>query len=292
METARKFIDSESLTDVETAGQGLECLVFKAQSPTYKHVVLKIPRVKVYQNANDFSVEAKSLIQQELRIYELLQDGHVPVPKAYRYLEEDGYPGMLCEYVDDDGTNVSDEEMGRVVALIHATKGHDLGTTVAMETGDVFSTMEQRMKRRFGVLARSVPEASGWIHDWDHIHNILEGLKRFPSSLLHMDFRDVNLRHNNGRISAVIDWTNTLIGPAAIDIYRTLEFSQLGDGFIKGYTEIANFPQTTSQEECLLRLDAALVLVLVFKIEAPDAVRGGMAVSRVKELAQRLQAEV
>ena len=292
MEVVQKFIDSEPLTDVETAGQGLECLVFKARSPTYNNVVLKIPRVKLYQNANDFSIEAKSLIQQELRIYELLQDGHVPVPKAYKYLEQDGYPAMLCEYVDDDGTSVTDEEMGRVAALIHATKGDNLGTSVAMETGDVFSTMEQRMKRRFGVLTRSVPEASNWIYDWNHIHNILEGLKRFPSSLLHMDFRDVNLRHRKGRISAVIDWTNALIGPAAIDIYRTLEFSQLGDGFIKGYTEIANFPQTTAQEECLLRLDAALVLALVFKVEALDVERGDVAVARVKELAQRLQAEV
>ena len=288
MEVVQKFIDSESLTDVETAGQGLECLVFKAQSPTYNNVVLKIPRVKVYQNANDFSVEAKSLIQQELRIYELLQDGHVPVPKACKYLEQDGYPAMLCEYVDDDGTSVSGEEMGRVAASIHATKGDNMGTTVAMETGDVFSTMEQRMKRRFDVLARSVPEASGWIHDWNHIHNILEGLKRFPSSLLHMDFRDVNLRHKKGRISAVIDWTNALTGPAAIDIYRTLEFSQLGDGFIKGYTETANFPQVTAREDCLLRLDAALVLALVFMVEAPDAVRGEIAVARVKELSQSL----
>jgi hypothetical protein len=292
MEVVQKFIDSESLIDVETAGQGLECLVFKAQSPTYSNVVLKIPRVKVYQNANDFSVEAKSLIHQELRIYGLLQDGHVPVPEAYKYLEQDGYPAMLCEYVNDDGTSVSDEEMGRVAALIHVTKGEDLGRMVAMETGDVFFTMEQRMKRRFGVLARSVPEASGWIHDWNHIHNILEGLKRFPSSLLHMDFRDVNLRYNKGRISAVIDWTNALIGPAVIDVYRTLEFSPLGDGFIKGYTGIANFPQITAQEECFLRLDAALVLALVFKVKAPDAAKGEIAVARVKELAQRLQTEV
>jgi len=288
MEVVQNFINSESLTDIETAGQGLECLVFKAQSATYNNVVLKIPRVKVYQNANDFSVEAKSLIQQELRIYELLQDGNVPVPKAYRYLEQDGYPAMLCEYVDDDGTCVTDEEMGRVAALIHATKGDDLGRMVAMETRDVFSTMEQRMQRRFGVLARTVSEASGWVHDWNHIHELFQGLKRFPSSLLHMDFRDVNLRHNKGRISAVIDWTNALIGPAAIDIYRTLEFSQLGDGFIKGYTEIANFPLVTTQEECLLRLDAALVLALVFKVEAPDAVKGETAVARVKELSQRL----
>ncbi|KAJ4129309.1 hypothetical protein NW768_007846 [Fusarium equiseti] len=288
MELFQRFINSEFLTDVESAGQGLECLVFKAQSPTYNNVVLKIPRVKVYQNANDFSIEAKDLIQQEVRIYELLQDGNVPVPKAYKYLEQDGYPAMLCEYVDDDGTSVSDEEMGRVAALIHATKGEDLGRMVAMEMGDVFTTIEQRMKRRFGVLSRTVPEASGWIHDWNHIRNILEGLKRFPSSLLHMDFRDVNLRHNKGRISAVIDWTNALTGPAVIDIYRTLEFSQLGDGFLKGYTEIADFPQVTVQEECLLRLDAVLVLALVFKVEAPDAARGESAVARVKELSQRL----
>ncbi|KAM0301432.1 hypothetical protein ACHAPM_005659 [Fusarium culmorum] len=134
----------------------------------------------------------------------------------------------------------------------------------------------------------TVPEASSWINDWNYINAILNGLQRFPSSLLHMDFRDVNLRHNKGRISAVIDWTNALIGPAAIDIYRTLEFSELGEGFAKGYSEISTFPEVSAQEECLLRLDAALVLALVFTSEAPDPVKGAAAVARVKELSESL----
>ncbi|KAG8666514.1 hypothetical protein FPOAC2_11628 [Fusarium poae] len=289
MEIAQHFIHSESLTNVETAGQGLECFVYKATSPIYGSVVLKIPRVKVYQNANDFNVEAKDLIQQEMHIYRLLQDGPVPVPKPYKYLEQDGYPAMLCEYVDDDGTNITFEEMGRVAALIHSTSLNDaVFKTVALETSNVFSTMEQRMQRRFSVLSKTVTEASAWIQDWGHIRAILNGLQRFPSSLLHMDFRDVNLRHSQDRISAVIDWTNTLIGPAAIDIYRTLEFSQLGEGFTKGYSEVATCPEVTAQEECLLRLDAALVLALVFTCEAPDPIRGESAVTRVKELAESI----
>jgi aminoglycoside phosphotransferase (APT) family kinase protein len=289
MEISQQFIRSESLADVETAGQGLECLVYKATSSNYGSVVLKVPRVKVYQNANDFNVEAKDLIQQEMRIYTLLQDGPVPVPKPYKYLEEDDYPAMLCEYVDDDGTDITFEEMGRVAALIHSTPlSVPVFKTVALETSDVFSTMEQRMQRRFSVLSKTVPEASSWIQDWSRVHTILEGLKRFPSTLLHMDFRDVNLRHSKGRISAVIDWTNALIGPAAIDIYHTLEFSQPGEGFVKGYSEITDFPEVTVQEEWLLRLDAALVLALVFTSEAPDPVRGATAVARAKELSESL----
>ncbi|CAF3530450.1 hypothetical protein FGSG_07535 [Fusarium graminearum PH-1] len=289
MEVAQQFIMSEDLSDVETAGQGLECLVYKATSPTYGSVVLKVPRVKVYQNANDFNVEAKDLIQQEIQIYRLLQDGPVPVPKPYKYLEQDGYPAMLCEYVDDDGTDITFEEMGRVAALIHSTPLSDpVFKTVASETSDVFSTMEQRMKRRFSVLSKTVTEAPSWIQDWNYINAILNGLQRFPSSLLHMDFRDVNLRHSQGRISAVIDWTNALIGPAAIDIYRTLEFSELGEDFAKGYSEMSTFPEVSAQEECLLRLDAALVLALVFTSEAPDPVRGAAAVARVKELSESL----
>ncbi|KAL4728338.1 hypothetical protein ACLX1H_005082 [Fusarium chlamydosporum] len=285
MEVVQTFVRPENLADLETAGEGLECLVYKATSPDYGQVVLKVPRVKVYQNANDFNVEAKDLIQQELRIYSLLQDGPVPVPRPYKYLEEDGYPAMLCEYVDDDGTDITSEEMGRVAALLHSTPLTDSGfKAVALETSDVFSTMEQRMQRRFSVLSRTVPEALSWVKDWSNVHRILESLRRFPSSLLHMDFRDVNLRHNKARISAVIDWTNTLIGPAAIDIYRTLEFSQLGEGFIKGYSSVAKFPELTAQEKCLLRLDAALVLALVFTAEAPDPARGAIAVARVKEL--------
>ncbi|KAF5618552.1 aminoglycoside phosphotransferase [Fusarium sp. NRRL 52700] len=289
MEVARHFIEAENLTDVKTAGEGLECLVYKARSPAHGRVVLRVPRVKVYQNANDPNTNASDLIQQEMKIYKLLENTSVPVPKAFKYLEEDGYPAMLCEYVDDDGTEITFEEMGRVAAMIHSTPLSDPAIqTVALETGDVFSTIELRLKRRFSVLSRTVPEASGWITNWELIHNILQGLKRFPSSLLHMDFRDVNLRHRNGRISAVIDWTNALVGPAAIDVFRTLEFSQLDESFVKGYTNITAWPDVTSEEECLLRLDAALVLALVFTSEAPDADRAEVAVARVKELSKSL----
>ncbi|KAF5970058.1 aminoglycoside phosphotransferase [Fusarium coicis] len=289
MELAQNFIEAENLTDVKIAGEGLECLVYKAKSPVYGLVVLRVPRVKVYQNANDPNTDASDLIQQEMEIYKLLENASVPVPKAYKYLEEDGYPAMLCEYVEDDGTKITFEEMGRVAAMIHSTPlSNPAMEPVASETEDVFSTIEQRLKRRFSVLSHTVPEASSWITNWDLIHTILEGLKRFPSSLLHMDFRDVNLRHKNGLISAVIDWTNALIGPAAIDIFRTLEFSQLDESFVGGYTQVASWPEVTSQEEHLLRLDAALVLALVFTSEAPDAERAEVVVARVKELSKSL----
>ncbi|KAI1042325.1 hypothetical protein LB505_003072 [Fusarium chuoi] len=289
MEIAQHFIEAENLTDVKTAGEGLECLVYKARSPAYGPVVLRIPRVKVYQNANDPNTNASDLIQQEMKIYELLESTPVPVPKTYKYLEEDGYPAMLCEFVDDDGTDITFEEMGHVAAMIHSTPLSDSAMkTVALEIEDVFSTIEQRLKRRFSVLSQTVPEASSWITNWDLIHNILQGLRRFPSSLLHMDFREVNLRHKDGRISAVIDWTNALVGPAAIDIFRTLEFSQLDESFVKGYCERTAWPDVTSEEDCLLRLDAALVLALVFTSEAPDAERAEVAVARVKELSKSL----
>ncbi|KAF4335831.1 aminoglycoside phosphotransferase [Fusarium beomiforme] len=290
MEIAQHFIKEENLTDVQIAGQGLECLVYKAKAPVYGQVVLRVPRVKVYQNANDPNTNASDLIQQEMQIYKLLQEGTVPVPKAYKYLEEDGYPAMLCEYVDDDGTDITFEEMGRVAAMIHSAPIADPAMkTVALETADVFSTIDQRLKRRFSVLSQTVPESSTWITNWNHIHAILQGLKRFPSSLLHMDFRDVNLRHKNERISAVIDWTNALVGPAAIDLFRTLEFSQLDDSFVKGYTEVTAWPEVTNEEETLLRLDAALVLALVFTSEAPDVERAAAAVARVQELSKSLE---
>jgi aminoglycoside phosphotransferase (APT) family kinase protein len=291
MEIAQHFIQAENLTDVSTAGQGLECLVYKATSPDHGQVVLRVPRVKVYHNANDPSVAASALIQQEMLMYSLLQNEPVAVPKPYKYLEENGYPAMLCEYVDDDGTEITFEEMGRVAALIHSTSLSDADIkTVAMETTDVFSTIEKRMKRRFSVLSRTVPEASTWLANWGKVHTTLQDLRRFRPSLLHMDFRDVNLRHKKGRISAVIDWTNALVGPAAIDIFRTMEFSDVGEGFVGGYNEISPFPEVTAREECLLRLDAALVLALVFTAEAPDAVRGEMAVARVKELSDNFAA--
>ncbi|KAK4087303.1 hypothetical protein Purlil1_8378 [Purpureocillium lilacinum] len=292
MDLARPFIAVAGLTDVEPVAQGLEFHVFKAQSAAYGQVALRVPQHRIFQNVNDPSNDAKELIEQELKIYELLRHGPVPVPRPIALLEADDYPAMLSEYVDDDGSEAPPEELGRLAALIHATKlPTDWGVKlVAMDGTDALSAVVERMVRRFEQLAREEPGAKDWTPTGSDLEPIADSLMSLPTCLLHMDLRDVNLRVRHGKAVAVLDWTNALIGPAAIDYFRIMELGQPGAAFVEAYSRRAAVPTVTPRQETFLRLDAALMLALVFISEAPDPERREPSVRRVEELVAQLQA--
>ncbi|KUL83755.1 hypothetical protein ZTR_08651 [Talaromyces verruculosus] len=291
MELAQRFIVSEGLTDPEPIGQGLEFVVIKAKSDKHGHVALRVPKHKVFRNVNDPNTNAKQLIYQELKIYELLHGGPVPVPQPFCLLEIRDYPAMLSEYVHDDGSELHPAELGRLAALIHSTQlplNWDV-ELAAMEGTDVLTALVQRVLRRFGELAREDPRVYNWALTKNDLQPITARLRHLPSCLLHMDLRDANLRICKGKPVAVIDWTNALIGPAAVDFFRIVELSQPGDAFINGYSSIKSPPEVTLVEEAFLRLDAALMIALVFVSEAPDEKRKGRSIRRVEELAHILQ---
>lgn len=291
MELAQPFITIAELSQVEPVSEGLEFAVFKATSEKFGQLALRVPNTRVYQNANDPNVDAQDLVQQELRILELLHGGPVPVPKPCMYLETaDGYPAMLSEYVEDDGSEVSAHELGRLAALIHSTK-IPLGWNVRLvgqEEDDVLGTLVQRMIRRFGEFVKEEPSAADYIPGEDVLQPIAEQLRRLPSCLLHLDLRDVNLRVKDKRVAAVLDWSNALFGPAVIDVFRILELGRPGNAFVEAYTCIMPLPKLSYEEETFLRLDAAMMLALVFISEAPDPKRRVTSVARVMELSRRL----
>lgn len=99
----------------------------------------------------------------------------------------------------------------------------------------------------------------------------------------------MNLRVRNGRAVAVLDWTNALFGPAAVDFFRIMELGRPGDAFVRAYADLTPLPEVSTEEETFLRLDAALMLALVFVSEAPDPERRGPSVKRVQELARALK---
>lgn len=290
MDRANTFISAAQLTSVDAVAQGLEFQVFKANSPKYGRVVLRVPKHKVFQNVNDPNNDAKELISQELKIYKLLHGGPVPVPKPFELLDIQDYPAMLSQYVDDDGSEASASELGRMAALIHSTKLPDDWDIrlVAMEGRNVFDTLVNRIERRFEQFCKAEPNARSWMPNRDVLQRITERMRSLPTCLLHMDLRDVNLRVQHGKVAAVIDWTNTMIGPAAVDFYRIVELVRPGPGFIDAYAALAPLPQVTAEEETFLRLDAALMLSLVFISEAPDPVLRISSVKRVEELVKSL----
>jgi len=102
-----------------------------------------------------------------------------------------------------------------------------------------------------------------------------------------MDFRVANLRAQRGRVMAVVDWENAMVGPAAIDLLRVLEIADPGGDFLQAYG--GGVPDLQPGEDTVLRLDAAVMLALVFLSEAPDAELAKVRVARVRELVDQLE---
>lgn len=278
------------LSSIQKFAHGLEFNVYTAQSLSHGKVVVRVPKQVVFQNVNDPDTDALALIRQELRIYNLLENSEVPVPQAIGHHVINGYPAMVSQFVDSDDSPVSAADMGRMLALIHsANVPEDFGNDfVAMDAKDAITTLVKRMVYRFGQFTKLAPETQPWIPTEETLRATGEGLRGLPASLLHMDFRDVNLRRQGGTIAAVIDWTNALVGPAAVDFFRTLEWSELDGAFFAGYAAEKSLPQVSAAQEALLRLDAALTLALVFMSEAPDPERIPGCIKRVHELVQSL----
>ncbi|KGQ08532.1 hypothetical protein BBAD15_g6131 [Beauveria bassiana D1-5] len=292
MELAQAFAVEAGLSNLETLAQGLEFSVYKATSLTHNTVVLRVPKFKVFQNANDSNIDARALVRQEAAILDLLRSTAVPVPRCHGIYEVDGYPAMVCEFMAADSVSAADDDdaaLGRVAALIHATPipADWAVELVAMEGSSrtqLPALFLKRMRRRFEVLGELEPQTRDWALDEATLR-----AGREPPALLHMDLRRVNVQMSRGKVSAVFDWTNALLAPPVVDVYRSMEWGAQSEAFLQGYRSVRPLEAVSEREEAFLRLDAALVLALVFVSEAPDPERRVGALRRVQELCEVLK---
>ena len=118
--------------------------------------------------------------------------------------------------------------------------------------------------------------------DFESVRLILAQSNCKPT-LLHMDARPENLLTWKGNIRSIIDWSNALVGSAALDQARIGEYGYLSSEMLSGYGLGGN-TEVPPIEETIYRIDAAVMLSVVFLSEAPDAERAAVQVARVVEL--------
>ncbi len=285
------FARAANLTNVSAVASGLNFSVFRADSPDKGEVALRIPSLhsETITNINDSSIPVLSLLLQETAIYDYLVESDVPSPLSYGVLEAEGRIASLASFIPSDGSAPDPLDAGRVLARLHnlaPPKGLDLTVQHDVPIVDLLST---RLTARWASLSTFVPNLPS-LPPRDRLVSFLRPLARFPDSLLHMDFRDANLRTREGRIIGVLDWENALIGPGVVDLMRVLEIGGFDETiFRQGYAELRGAQmQLNVEEEVILRLDAAVMLALVFFSESPDAERAEQSVVRVRHLLSRL----
>ncbi|MFH8387410.1 aminoglycoside phosphotransferase family protein [Kitasatospora sp. NPDC018058] len=292
-EVAVRVAAERGLELLGLAGEGVDFAVYRARCATHGEVALRIPRHRVY-SAPYGQVDAGDLVRQEHEIAGLLTRQGLPAATAIELITmTDGLVVSVAGYVQHDGLPVSPEEVGGFLAALHRLEPPSLRLAY-QEPGDFPSFLAKRLTTRHATLrgfAADLPEPP----DPDGIRAALEAEPDEPR-LLHLDVRRQNLLGSGGRLTAVVDWSNALVGPVLMELARVAEYARLADngidadGILAGYADSADLPDLHSRAALLHRLDTAVMLALVFHSVAPDPARAADLVARVRHLLELLRA--
>ncbi|MYT77474.1 MULTISPECIES: phosphotransferase [unclassified Streptomyces] len=286
----RAAVQDLQLTGGELVGSGLEFQVWRMRHQQWGEVALRLPAQAVESNPNDPLVDTAELLRHEALVYMALGGRGIPLPRLYdlRHYEVDV---LVSEYVATDGSAWSSEELGRIVAGLHEAP---VPVGIAPERSeDMFrGTIAERVSRRHSVLRDLAPE----LEPLPGVDMLAAAVPEFGAgSLLHMDVRAANVLSTGGRVSAVIDWSNSMVGDPALELARIETNAMFPENgidhpeFLQGYRSVRPLPERSDACRSLYRLDAAVMLSIVFTCEAPDAERGRLMLDQVRDLAKAWQ---
>ncbi|GAB2926631.1 phosphotransferase family protein [Streptomyces heilongjiangensis] len=271
-------------------GRGLEFSVHRATDRAGRPVALRLAHRRFDSNANDPGVDTRALLRQEYAIARYLAAHGLPVAEARELVLADGPDSpdvLLSAFVPDDGSALDSFALGQLLARLHRVPPPRL-TPVASEGTTTAGAITARVGRRWAEIGRLVDD---WPAPPDAavVAGHLAGLTE--DSLLHLDVRGDNIRRRAGRPVALLDWSNALLGSPAVEFGRLIEYARHPENELdveavrRGYATTATVPPDS--DPCLLvgRLDAALMLALVFLSEAPDPTRGPAAADHARDLA-------
>ncbi|MEU1671147.1 aminoglycoside phosphotransferase family protein [Streptomyces roseifaciens] len=287
------------LDDLTPVGSGLEFSVYSARNKEGRAVALRLAHRRFDSNANDPQVDTRALLVQEYEITRHLTAHGFPVaePLELHLAEDASSPDVLLSaYVPDDGSDIDGFALGELLARLHRLPPPRRLVPVAAEGMSTRRALVTRIRRRWAETGRHVAD---WPAPPDpallarHLSGVTE------TALVHLDVRSANIRRGEGRVNALLDWSNALLGDATLEFGRLTEYARYPENQLDpealraGYATLQPeaLPSVTAPAMLACRLDAALMLTLVFLSEAPDPTRGPTAADHARELADALTKE-
>lgn len=253
--------------------------------------VVRTPRYQTVQTSYEGTVDFGAVIEKEVLVLGLLASQGVPVPAVHGWRRSHGPGGLswlLCDYVEHEPTSTLTPELqqglGQLARTIHSvtTDAPELLPATRWPTYVV-----DRLRNRLTAAAMYLADLP-----------IDELLRRAApavaprqasaTSLLHMDLRAANLCIRAGRIVAVLDVANAIVGDPLLELARIRSYGLLTEAFCAGY---GTSPEELGQWRTLLdiyELDTAALLTVVAVEEAADADLYASALARVEELTAAL----
>ena len=263
-------------------GRGLEAGVFRTDLAHYGTVAIKAPWRRFPGGSYGPEVDCRHLLRQEHALACWAGRLGIPVPAPVALHETDEQDCLISGYVDGDGSEPDPAAFGRLLRVLHEAPPPDL--VPAAHGG--FATLGEMVADRIGRRLESLEKLTGERLPRGHADLASLGgpLPEGRRSLLHMDLRAVNMRCLDGRIAAVLDWSNAVIGDPAFELARMHESGTLTDAVLDTYGTRDWSAHLPERARIAYHLDAALLLAIVFRIGDPDPARAARATARVREL--------
>lgn len=286
---ARRLAALRGITNVQRAGSGTEFFFFIA-AKAGRREGYRIPRTPEFNTSNNPGVPALSLQLQELKLAAWARKNGLPSAKPLDLVEQDGYPVLVLEVVDDDRSEVDSAALGATTANMHSCPMPSIDF-VALNGQPTNPRIARRLNQRYIELSKHTflpplpPVAK--------IESELEGSLGM-TCLTHLDIRRQNVRVQQGRPLSLFDWSNALPAPPELEIARVEEYAAIGangldySAFREGYAKAGGVLQTRSAAWPVLRLDAAVMLAVVFSSVAPDEALRTLFVGRIRGLLKEL----
>lgn len=283
------------LSSVRLIGAGVQFFVYAATHPRCGEVAIRIPRFEVIDTVNDRNMRSALLAEQEYRIASALHAEGFPVPRPVETRSgSNGLPILISELVAGDAAPPEWQDVGRLFARLH-----DLTPPLSLPTQPVGMALPdllgERLESRMAALREIRPELTPLPPRTEMAERMRENEK--AASLLHLDIRPSNLICAGGRVKALIDWSNALIGDPRLELARLSEYAQVEENetdeaaFRVGYHEAGGGIAEETAADVMYRLDAAVMLALVFLSVVPKPALAPGQVKRVGLLMERLAAK-
>lgn len=286
----RTVAEQRGYTGLRPLGTGLEFVVYEAVTADGDRVVLRTSVGNRFQsNANDPTVDTRALLAWEHAVTGHVARFGIPVATP-RELVLGDRDVLVNGYVPDDGGGADQRALGALLRRLHSVPV-PAAVPVNSEGLPTAALLPRRIGRRWAELAATVGPDLPPAPDPARLAATLADGGAY--ALVHLDVRTANLRCVGGQVRGLLDWSNALVADPVLELGRLAEFALLPDNGVDLPELLAGYgaaePDTAAY--WCYRLDAAVMLAVVFTSEAPDPHLGPAAVARLVEVRERLLRE-
>jgi aminoglycoside phosphotransferase (APT) family kinase protein len=245
-----------------------------------------VPRRRHIPGGAGRVLDAIGLLRQEAVMATHAAEAGIPSPEVFDVADDAELPFTVGRWVEHDYSELSNAELGALAASVHELEVPSIDVE---EQGPL--SADETIVRRLLTHGESIERHTGrdFRLDADALRAILA---REPAErrVLHMDLRNVNLLCRRGRLAAVIDWGNMLLGRAALELARLAEFGSADEDFLRAYEAVRPLPEVAPDVELVYRLDTAAMLASVHFEYGIDTALGTRHAEHASAVRDRLAA--